>query len=89
MPDETLTVSEPMTIAQIDAKYPDHCIYIVDPSVDSETHQVSGGRVAFASKSKKKMYDFIVATKGTWRHTATHYTRQMDPNVEIITRLMV
>ncbi|MEM6315052.1 MAG: hypothetical protein AAF743_13250 [Planctomycetota bacterium] len=88
MPDETLTVSDPMTIEQIDAAYPDHCIYIVDPTVDPETNQLTGGRVAFASESKKKMYDFITATAGTWKHTATRYTRQMDPDVEIITRFM-
>ncbi|MEM6315600.1 MAG: hypothetical protein AAF743_16045 [Planctomycetota bacterium] len=88
MPDETLTVSDPMTIEQIDAAYPDHCIYIVDPTVDPETNQLTGGRVAFASREREPMSAFISKTRGTWRSTATRYTRKPDDDLDIITRFL-
>lgn len=89
MAERTLVVSEPMTLAEIEAKYPDHCIYIVDREDDPDTGEMIGGRVAFAGKSKQAMYDFAIAHRREWRRTATLYTlKPAEDEPLIITRFL-
>ena len=72
--------NERLTIQEIEQKYPDEWLLIVDCEISENTELLSGV-VAVHSKSKADIHDALIDYKG---HVAIHSTREIPEDVEYI-----
>ena len=72
--------NERLTLQEIEQKYPDEWMLIVDCELSENTELLSG-RVVVHSKSREDIYDALIHYKG---RIAIHSTREIPKNVEYI-----
>ena len=69
-----------LTIQEIEQKYPDEWLLIVDCEISANTELLSG-IVAVHSKSREDIHDALINYKG---RVAIHSTREIPEDVEYI-----
>ncbi|MDE0396293.1 MAG: hypothetical protein OXL96_00660 [Candidatus Poribacteria bacterium] len=72
--------NERLTIQEIEQKYPDAWLLIVDCEISENTELLSGV-VAVHSKSREDIHDALIDYKG---QVAIHSTREIPEDVEYI-----
>ena len=73
-------INERLTIQEIEQKYPDEWLLIVDCEISENTELLSGV-VAVHSKFRKDVHDALIDYKG---RVAIHSTREIPEDVEYI-----
>lgn len=72
--------NERLTLQEIEQKYPDEWLLIVDCEISKNTELLSG-KVAVHSKSREDIHDALADYKG---RVAIHSTREIPEDVEYI-----
>ena len=71
-------INERLTLQEIEQKYPNAWLLIVDCEISENTELLSG-RVVVHSKSREDVHDALIHYKG---RIAIHSTREIPENVE-------